>query len=476
MARGGLTFFSKEEIERIHRASIKMLEEIGILVRSASVEKMLIDAGASRIKGTKRISVPESLINGALASAPKSILLAGTGNTPDIRIPSTNRLYVAPGGEGVYIKDLVKGTVRTPTSEDLRDIAIIAESLPQIDFFWELVGAQDETDEEVKGLVEMKTSLSFMTKHLQSGALSAHEAEKQVEMASIVAGGRKELAKRPIISSVECPLSPLTFEDGLVEAQVVFSRAGVPVVSMSASMAGLTSPVTIAGTIAQINAENLASLVITQTAKKGAPWIYSSDSVPADLRTGSIDYGALEAQLMRTAAGQMGRHYHMPTMVAGIGIEQTIASLGSVRDGIPFMINQALVPSDLGSGLGGLDQAAGASIEGMLADAWVWEVAREIIRDFDTDEDAISLQTVREAADDGNFLTKKHTMARFKKEMCSTTHKEAVLTGRKPGEPQGTLIKKAHEEVAKILKKPKDPVLPKDVVKQLDDIITKARN
>ena len=251
MARGGLTFFSNEEIERIHRASIKMLEGIGILVRSASVEKMLIDAGASRIIGTKRISLPESLVKSAFASAPKSILLAGTGDTPDIRIPSTNHLYVAPGGEGVYIKDLVKGTVRTPTSKDLRDVAIIAESLPQIDFFWELVGAQDETDEEVKGLVEMKTSLSFMTKHLQSGALSAHEAENHVEMASIVAGGREKLAKRPIISSVECPLSPLTFEDGLVEAQVVFSRAGVPVVSMSASMAGLTSPVTIAGTIAR---------------------------------------------------------------------------------------------------------------------------------------------------------------------------------------------------------------------------------
>jgi len=411
----------------------------------------------------------------ALASAPKSILLAGTGKTPDIRIPSENRLYVAPGGEGVYIKDLVKGTVRTPTAKDLIDVAVIAESLPQIDFFWELVGVEDEPDQEVKGLVEMNTSLSYMTKHLQSGALSAQEAENQIEMASIVAGGRKELARRPIISSVECPLSPLTFEDGLVEAQVVFARAGIPVVSMSASMAGLTSPVTIAGTIAQINAENLASVTISQTAKEGAPWIYSSDSVPADLRTGSIDYGAFEAQLMRTAAGQMGRYYRMPTMVAGIGIEQTITTLGNVRDGIPFMINQALVPSDLGSGLGGLDQAAGASLEGLLADAWVWEVAREIIREFDTDEAAISMETVREASADGSFLTKKHTMTRFKKEMCSTTHPEAVLSGRKAGESRGALIKKAHEEVAKMLKRPKEPVIARDIKKQLDDIVEKAR-
>jgi trimethylamine--corrinoid protein Co-methyltransferase len=245
---------------------------------------------------------------------------------------------------------------------------------------------------------------------------------------------------------------------------------------MSASMAGLTSPVTIVGTVAQINAENLASLVITQTAKKGAPWIYSCDSAPADLRTGSIDYGALETLLMRTAAGQMGRSYRMPTMVAGIGMEDTIATLSSVWDGLPIMMNEALVPSDLSAGLGGLDQAAGASIEGLLAEAWVWEVAREIIRDFDTDEDAISLQTIREAADDGSFLTKKHTMARFRKEMCSTHHKEALLEGQKSIGSPGALIRKAHEEVAKILKKPKEPVLPKDMIKELDDFARKARD
>jgi len=475
MARGKLTFFDGDDIKRVHGASLRMLEEIGILLRSKSVEKMLLDAGAARIKGSKRVAIPERMVKDALYSAPKSILLAGRDGAKDMRIPSADNLFVAPGGEGVYIRDLVKGTQRYPTSEDLRDIAIIAESMPQIDFFWELVGAQDETNEELKGLVEMKTSFSYTNKHLQGGALSAEEARRSIEMASVITGGPKELAKRPIFSSVECPLSPLTFEDGLSEAQVVLSRAGIPVVSMSASMSGLTSPVTIAGTVAQITAENLASLVISQTAKKGAPWIFSSDSVPADLKTGSIDYGALEAQLMRTAAGQMGRHYGLPTMVAGIGLEKTVASLGGVTEGVPYMINQALVPSDLGSGLGGLDQAAGASLEALVADAWVWKIAREIIRNFDTDDDAISIQTVKEAVEDGSFLTKKHTMARFRKEMSSTVHPEAILTGRLSCEPRGALIKKAQEEAKKILSKPKTPVISKDEIRQLESIIAKAR-
>ena len=203
MARGKLTFFEKEDIERVHRASIRILEEIGVHTRSPSVEKMLLDAGAMRIAGGDRIAIPEQMVKAALSAAPKSVLLAGRNGVKDIRIPDDRRLYASSGGEGVYIRDFVKGTRRTPSSDDLRDIAIIAESMPQIDFFWELVGAQEEPDERIKGLIEFKTSFSYTNKHLQGGSLSAEEAMHSIEMASVITGGQKELAKRPIFSSVE---------------------------------------------------------------------------------------------------------------------------------------------------------------------------------------------------------------------------------------------------------------------------------
>ncbi|MEM4263143.1 MAG: trimethylamine methyltransferase family protein, partial [Thermoplasmata archaeon] len=419
MARGRLSILFPEEIERIHSISIRILEKIGIVVKSENVSKMLLDAGAIRSPDGKRILIPERMVKAALASVPKSILLAGRNGAKDMTIPS-NRLYAATGGEGVYIKDLVKGTTRPTSIQDLRDVSRIVESLPQIDFLWGLVGALDVPD-LLKTTMETKTALQYCSKHWQGGSLSAEEAKRDIDLAAIVVGGQKELAKRPIISAVECPLSPLTFEKGLVEAQVTYARAGIPVVAMVANMAGLTSPITLSGTVTQTNAENLASLVISQTAKPGSPWIYSSDSVPADLRTGSIDYGAFEAPLMRAAAGEMGRHYGFPVMCAGLGIEETSMSLSSIREGVPFMLNEALVQSDLGSGFGGIDQAAGAAFEQIIVDAWIWEIAREIAREFDTDEDAIAFDTIREASEDMNFLTKRHTMARFRKESLATS-------------------------------------------------------
>jgi len=469
MARGKLQFLSSDEIRRIHETSIRVLEQVGIALESKSVVKMLLENGCSASKDGERVLIPETEVKSALAKAPKSVLLASRDAEHDIRIPDHDRLFVASGGEGVFIRDMLTGETHTPRTEDLTNFVRLADSLPQVDFVWFLVGAQDQPA-HLKGLAEMKAGFSSTTKHIQSGAVDIAEAWNVLKLASILTDGREKLAKRPIFSAVQCPISPLTFETGLVEAQVELAKAGIPVVSMSAAVAGLTAPVTIAGMLAQVNAENLASLVITQTSMKGAPWIYSSDSVMGDLKTGSIDYGALESNLARTGAGQIGKFYGLPTMVAGIGLENGSLLLGRERDGVPTMVNQALVPSDLGSGLGGTDQAAGASFEQLVLDAWVWDVAKEFIRNFAADDPAISYDTIRDGGLDGNFLGKRHTMNRFKQEFSAVSKPDAVISGRSESEPRGQLLKRAKEEMKRILSTKPEVVVTIEELAAMDDV------
>jgi trimethylamine--corrinoid protein Co-methyltransferase len=473
MARGKLEFLSSEEIRRIHDTAVKVLEQVGVVVNSGSVSRLLIDNGCTQSKDGLRVLVPESVVKSALAKVPKSILLASRDGKHDMRVPS-DRLYATNGGEGVYVKDLVTGERHTPTTEDVRNFFVLSGDLPQTDFCWPMVGAQDYTP-HLKGFIEMKIGYESTHKHIQSAASDAEEARNLQKLATILTGGQDRFAKRPIWSAVQCPISPLTFEASLVEAQVELAKSGVPVVSMSAAVAGMTSPVTIAGTIAQITAENLASLVITQTSSKGAPWIFSSDSVPGDLKSGSIDYGSLEANLMRSAAGQMGRFYGLPTMVVGLGIEGQSMLLGRAREGVPIMAMQALVNSDLGSGFGGLDEAAGASYEQLVADAWVWDSAKEFIRTFTADETAISFETIREAGIDGNFLGKRHTLGRFKQESAGVTKPEAVMSGICESEPRGTLIKKAKEEAYRILKAQRESAVTRDEADEMDKLLRSLR-
>ncbi|MDH3364672.1 MAG: trimethylamine methyltransferase family protein [Thermoplasmata archaeon] len=471
MARARMHFLDGTETSRIHAIALRLLDEVGVRVHSVTVGEMLEEYGAMRSKNGERMLIPENVVKEALSTAPKSILLAARDESKDMRIPAVDgRMYVANGGEGVYMVNLLTGESRATTSADLRNFAILVEAMPQIDFFWPMVGALEQPA-RIKEVYELKTTLEWTTKHVQLGAITAEQAKMMVRMASILTDGEDNLAKRPIISSVQCPISPLAFEKGLVEAQVEFARAGIPVVAMAASVAGLTSPVTISGTVAQTTAENLASLVISQAASKGSPFVFSSDSSPGDLKTGSIDYGALETPLFRAAAGQMAEHYGLPKMVAGLGLENLSTTMGNIWEGVHYMTSYAIVQSDLASGFGGLDQAAGASYEQLVLDAWVWEAAREFTREFDFGEDAISFDTIRAAGLDGNFLAKRHTSLMFRKEATATRIPSCTIAERLKVAERNDAIVKAHEEASRILDGPKNPKLDADQAAAIDKIL-----
>ncbi len=449
-----MEFLSRSEIEEIGRTSLRLLANVGIVVNSKSVSEMLIDAGALRSSDGKRILIPEAMVKSALATTPKSLLLASRDGKRDMRVPTEGPMFVANGGEGVYVEDLTTGQSRTATSEDIREFMVLVDDLDPVDFAWGMVGALEQPNSR-KNAVELKICLENTTKHIQGGATSLEEARVNLKMLSVLAGDMDEFRKKPFFSAVQCPISPLTFEEGLSEAQAEFAKAGVPVVSMVAAVAGLTAPVTLSGTITQTNAENLASLVISQTAKKGAPWIYSGDSAPGDLKIGSINYGALEGHLLRAGIGQMGRHYGLPVMCAGCGLEETSKILADVREGVPYMAVMGSVNSDLASGFGGIDNAAGASLEQLVLDAWVWDAAKEFLRKFEADAESISFETIREAALDGNFLGKRHTLTRFKKESAALSKPEAIFSGRPSSGNRMDLLRRARKEADRLLAAPR---------------------
>ncbi len=472
MARGTLRFLRDDEIRTVHDTAMRVLEEVGVAVDSPEVTRVLVDAGANMSEG--RVRMPSQLVRSSLASAPKSILLASRDGEHDIRIPDPHRLHAANGGEGVFVKDMITLETRPSTIEDVRRFTKLIQLLPGIDFCWLMVGAIEQPA-DLKGLVELEALFEGTTKHIQGGAISLEEAKATIEMASVMAGGRDQLARRPIISAVQCPIAPLRFERGLAEAQAEFSRHNIPVIAMTAEVMGLTSPATVSGTLVQVHSENLASLVISQTARKGAPWIYSSDSVPGDLKTGSIDYGAIEAQLLRTGAGEMARFLGLPSMTTAMGLEETSLILGGAQEGIPYMAMMALVPSDLSSGMGGVENAAGGSYEQLVADAMTWDLAKEFVREFSVDEASISFETIRQAGIDGNFLGKRHTMAHFRTELAAPRKPEARFSGGSEHGSRGGLIRAAKGESERLLAEEVDPVISREESERLRAVVTGFR-
>jgi len=466
MAVARMKFLDGDEEDLIHEQSIKTLNEIGVLVRSPSVLKILEGTGATVDYKTGIALISESMVNEALSKAPKRMRICSRDPKNDFEIPTDSIPYISTDGLTIYMRDLETGEKRNATRKDLADFAKLADALDGVDFFWPIVTVTD-VPAAVHSTYEQWTSLKGGTLHEQGDALSALDAQKQIELAALIVGGKEELRKRPIFSVVCCPIAPLSFEKGSVEAQVELARAGIPVVSMSMSLSGMSSPVTVAGTITNANTENLASLVITQSTAPGSPHIYSSISSPINMTTGNMDNFSPEGLLISAATGQLAKRYGLPSMVGGWGIDGLVPGIQPSFTELSSYVFTIFTNTDLAPGVGGLDSDKGSSLEQMVIDSYLWENFRAFMRKFTISEETIALDVVKEVGHGNTFLTHPHTAKNFKKELFFRDEKKSAWEATLSSE----MVPEAKEIAKKLLKEYEVEPIDRDIVKQGDALL-----
>ncbi len=460
----------KAEEDTVHTQSVMCLETVGVLVHSTSVRKMLAANGARTDSKTELVRLPETLVNEAIKKAPKSIVLGARDPSRDLRLPVRGPPYTSTGGVTLSITDMETGERRPATTKDLADIACLADSLNPVDAVWPLVTTSD-APAHAQFANELWTCLQHTTKHILgsagSGTLGVPDAEIQIRLGALVAGGTDALRKRPLFSILSCPIAPLSFETGSVEAQVAYARAGIPVIGMSMAMGGVTAPVTLAGTIVALNAEALASLVITQTATPGAPHIYCSEATMADMASGYIGYRGPEAPMLFAAAGQMARRYGLPKMTAILGIDAAKPGVDIPFGELASLMLTTMSGSDLCSGIGGLDLDAGCSLEQMVIDAVQWEDFRAFLREFQVTEETAALDVIREVGPGGSFLNHPHTAKHFRGQLFFRK-KSAALYGATMSD---RIVAEAREVVRRTLKEHTVAPLDADVLAEGDELL-----
>lgn len=464
-----MRFLSSDEEDLIHEKSLEVLSEIGVLVRSESVLSLLDHSGASIDKRSRIARIPEGLVYDALSSSPMSFKLCAREGERNIEVPTKGAPYLTTDGLTLYMIDSESGKKRSATRNDFAEFAKLADALDAVDFFWPIVTISDVPSKS-HNLYELWTAFQNCGLHVQGDCTDAVDACRMIELASLITGGREELRRRPIFSCATNPVSPLSFDKGSVEAQVEFARAGIPVLCHSMSMSGMSAPVTLAGAIVNLNAENLASIVISQCASRGAPHIYGSCSMPVDLMTGTINLFAPEGMLISAAAGQMARRYRRPCMVANWG-------LGGKGPGIQLSLSEAFAyalsafsGSDLISGIGGLDSARGCSLDQMVLDSIIWDNFRAFLKDFTIDEKTTALDVMKQVGHGNSYLSHAHTGRNFRKELSVWDSDSLRLETTRSSEmlPQARII------ATKLLKEHKVPALDSEVLKKGELMLREA--
>lgn len=404
-----------EHVERIHEASLRVLERTGMEVRSETLVKALGAEGADVDVETLRVRFPRDLVAEAIDRAPSSYVMHGRDPAADVVLDGANG-YLTCDGCASDVVDLRTGQMRPSTKQDLIETTRVADAIPEIAIVWQPVAARD-VPTPVQPIHEVQAQLINTSKNIQQmTVIEPHHAEAAVEMAALAAGGERALRERPILSAFQCTLSPLTFDGGPLESAVIYGKAGVPCGVVVMPLTGATAPMTVAGTLVLQNAELLGAIAAIELLAPGTPTFYGVCTSTMDLQSGSLSLGwGPEEQLFSFASAQLARRYQIPSQIGtfGTGAKTQDWQAGSQHAMSGF--TSLLAGGDMYCASGTIYGGRVMAFENMVLDAELFGILRRIGEGFQTADEDLALNVINAVGPGGHFLGHEHTLANMRR-------------------------------------------------------------
>jgi trimethylamine---corrinoid protein Co-methyltransferase len=408
---------SNNDIEEIHSASMQVLETAGFRVDNQNVLKLFYEKGARVDFENKLVRLEEKMVMAYLKKAPSRVILYGRDEKNNM-VVEANRTFFGTGGTALNIYDRHTGERRPTVTEDLSEIARLVDALPNIHWYCLPVYPTERLKEDAD-LVRFYHGLKNTGKHVMGGIYGSQNGAKNViKMAQLIAGGEKELREKPLISVICCTISPLRLETRYVEFIFDLVEAGIPIATSCAPIAGATAPITLAGTLVQVNAEAICGILLAQVIKEGAPVLYSTVPTTANLKTMDFLFGPVENGIMNAACAQMAAFYNLPMYSTG-GV--TESKLFDVQNGYEKCMNN-LLPAMAGAQLihnaaGLIDSSMAVACEQYVLDDEILGAALRVLQGVRVTPETLAVDEICSAGPGGNYLASEHTVRNMRSEL-----------------------------------------------------------
>ncbi|MFK7875412.1 MAG: trimethylamine methyltransferase family protein [Paracoccaceae bacterium] len=415
MSGGSFAPLSQIDIAKIHQTALDALEQIGLADAPPSGIEHLTRAGAS-LGDDGRIRFPRALVEDSLAKANRDVTLCGRDPAHDLDLSGT-RVHYGTAGAAVHLVDVDGRDYRDSTVQDLHDAAKIAQNLDNIHFLQRPMVCRDIPDNREMDLNSIFACCSGTTKHIGVSFSEPGFVAPAIEMLHMIAGSEAAWRDRPFVSNTNCfVVPPMKFATESCEVMERCIEAGMPVLLLSAGMAGATAPSTIAGAVVQAVAECLAGLVYVNAIQPGHPAVFGTWPFALDLRTGAMTVGSGEQALLSGACAQMHQFYGLPGGAVGGASD---SKLPDMQAGWEQMCSNVL------AGLSGLNmvyEAAGmhASLLGFCHESLILGndvigQALRCVRGIEVTEDTLALDQIRQVCmgGPGHYLGTDETLARM---------------------------------------------------------------
>jgi trimethylamine--corrinoid protein Co-methyltransferase len=403
-----LEVLTKEDVNKIHSATLNIIENVGVRFPSKRALEIWEANGATVDHEKKIVRVKPHIIEAALKKAPSQYILGA--RDPQQNLPlDGNHVNLATDGCGVEILDINTGEKRTSCLQDVRDIARIADGTEEIAFHWVALSAQD-TPVESRGLHEIKAVWENSTKHVQTESIyNIEEAKAAIEMATMLAGSKEELRKRPVLSLMQCTAPPLGHDGGSLDAALLAAEVGIPTGFMTMSACLTTGPSTMAGTLTVGNAEVIAATALLQLAFPGAPVFYAAAQTASDIRTGAYTGGGPEDFLFGAATNILSDFYNIPLSMGAFATGAKEPNWQAGLEGAMSSFMASVVMSDMLLGAGFLHGSRIWSFAEMMMDCEIFSIMDKVIRGIEVNDETLALEAIANVGPGGHFLAQKHT-------------------------------------------------------------------
>ena len=406
-----------EDVLRIHRAALQVLEEVGFGQAIPTCVEACTKAGA--IYDGKRLLFPRALVEDTVAKAARHFVLFGQNAKHDME-PKEKKVYFGTAGAAVHVVDLEKRHYRESLLKDLYDASRIVDVMDNIHFFQRTLVPRDLEDPRDMDINTLYAAIAGTTKHVGSSMVQPEHVTEAFEILHAIAGSEEKWRARPFVSQSNCfVVPPMKFAEDACRCLEEAVRGGMPVLLLSAGQAGATAPAAIAGAVVQAVAECLCGLVYVNALKPGHPAIFGTWPFVSDLRSGAMSGGSPEQALLTAACGQMAHFYDLPGgSAAGMadskepdiqaGYEKGITTTLAGLSGLNLVYESAGMHASL----------LGFSHESLIIDNDILGMAQRCVRGIEVNDDTLSVETIRDVClnGPGHYLGHSQTLGLMQRE------------------------------------------------------------
>jgi trimethylamine--corrinoid protein Co-methyltransferase len=469
--RPQLKVLSDEQVYGIHQAALEILWNTGVLVKAPAARDLLRQAGAWVDGETMICRIPGYIVEEALKRAPSSFTIYARNPANDVHV-STRSLHYEPMIGRLYCYDYVTGTTHRTTLEDVGHLIKLADALPHYHLLHsgaimpQIDGVPIRTT-HVYGYLESARNSSKVIKATSRERILAEDC---LRMVAVIAGGEDELQRRPFTFTTDNPVAPLHHDRDQMEGVLEFAKYGLPIDVTSEPQAGATSPVTLAGLLAQQTADVVSGITIIQLANPGNPVWYGTCGSIMDMRVGRIAIGAVEMGLINVASAQIAHFYDIPCRGTASATDSKLLDIqaGYEKASVLAMavlggVNKIFYP-------GTMEGALTVSKESLVIDDEIVGGLYRVLEGIDVNGMTLALNVIDAVGPGGHYLGQRHTMQFLEDEhfIPSLSDRQTREKWAKAGSKG--MADRAHEKVEHILAEHQVDPLGSDVEAELERI------